>query len=233
MPVGNKPKSNYYSISKTGKIRHKGKDGNEYFYDFIEGRLVKIDLVEDVYEGEVINKYHFYLEGDEETDVLQAGESSSAARGIIMSLACIEGPIGVVRIAPYLKEHEGKTYTNVWFEHQGHTVDWKKEYVSRVPDVEELPTKGGKVYRDDTLRREYYRRMAQYIKGKLNPSADELYQGVPDTKPDPAPAPAAHRSPEDPSAYKNLYPDPAPVVVNKQVDARANINHIDDDDLPF
>ena len=238
MPVGNKPPTNYYSIAKdAGKIRYK-KGEDVYLYDFIEGDLAKLELVEDEYDGEPSNKYHFHLTSQDgtETDILQVGESSSAARGILMSLICIDGPIQHIRVAPYLKEHEGRTYTNVWFEHNGQTVDWKESITSKVPDIERIPTKSGKEFTDDTERRQFYRRIAVELKKRLG---QEAPAPIPTAQPQPVNQQTGEireesRGEAGDRAYNNKpsgeYKRPKP---NDYVDSAARLTDDVDDDLPF
>ncbi len=238
MPVGNKPPTNYYSIGKdTGKIRYK-KGNDEYLYDFIEGRLVRLELIEDEFEGEPSNKYHLHLANEDgtATDILQVGESSSAARGILMSLICIDGPIQHIRIAPYQKDHEGRVYTNVWFEHNGNTVDWKESITSKIPDVERIATKSGKEFTDDADRRQFYRRIAIELKKRLGQAqSDPIPQarteqvnehtGEITEEPKGDAGDRAYNTKPSPE-YKRPKP-------NDYVDSAARLTDDVDDDLPF
>lgn len=169
MPVGHQPTRRYFSISKEGKVRYKDPDTKqEHLYDFIEGILTKIDLVQDEYEGEVIYKWHFHLEDKEhtQTDVLQVGEASSAARGIIMSLFSVDGPIEHIYVRPYKKKDV--KYTNVWFEHNGETVDWDEQLIEALPEVDVIDT-GYKKIPNDGERRKFIRGLAARVKKqKLN-----------------------------------------------------------------
>jgi len=211
MPVGHSDHSSrkFYSISKDGKIRHKNRaTGQDEYYDHIEGILTKIDLVEDEYEGEISHKYHFYLEDEQhtQTDVLQVGEPSSAARGIIMSLFSIQGPIGWIRIAPYQKDApDGKKYTNVWFEHNGQTVDWNQNALDRVPEVKEVIHNGKHFGFDDSERRQFYRQLAAVVRNQKINIGQDTYQKQQEglarnqANPQGQPAPESNRS-ENPNS---------------------------------
>lgn len=189
MPVKNRKPVTYFSISKfdpsdrdkkrSCKVRTK-QDGKEYFYDVIEGLIVRIELEKDEYEGEKKFRwaFHFEDENHDALEILTVGETSSAARGIITTLASIEGPLGWISIAPYPKKGEdGKVYTNTWIEHNGETVDWLDVIKDNVPETKEVPV-GDKIYIDDSDRRRYYRALVARIKKeKLNISPEDFEAG--------------------------------------------------------
>lgn len=243
MPVGHAPSKRFFSISKNGKIRYKDRDTNqEHFYDYIEGILTKIDLVKDEYEGEEIYKWHFYLEDEHhtQTDVLQVGEASSAARGILMTLFCVDGPIGHVYISPY-KKPDSK-FTNVWVEHNRQTVDWKEEVKNAIPEAQVVQI-GTRQIVDDTERRKFFRLLAARIKNeKLGVSPAQAAATAPRPAPGPMQQPATP-APDKPAgsgpgmadAGSALYGDPARM---QQVISDDELNSIDwdnmgGDDLPF
>jgi hypothetical protein len=220
MPVGVHDKKNYYSISKDGKIRYKS--GNqEHLYDYIEGNLTKIDLVKDEYEGEVNFRYHFYLTDSNVTDILQVGEQSSAARGILLSLVSIAGPIQKIKIAPYAKTKDGKTYTNVWFEHNGQTSDWDKAILEQIPPVEEVKLQSGKTFLDDSARVAFFRKLAKRAKSKIYDAPTEIVDQH---------TGEITNTLDAPHPYGTIsHPAPQPV---KGFDLPENMDQIDDD-LPF
>lgn len=198
MPVSKKSVKNYYSFLKNsektpegGRIRHVDRNGNEEFFGDIEGILVGIELVKDEYEGAVNWKYHFKFEDQahQQIDILQVGETSSAARGLLTTLVSCEEPIGWVKVSPYLKDSDGTTYTNVWTEVNGATVDWKDEVKAAIPDVVETKNAIGEKQIDDSERRMFFRRIAKNITQKrlaghvtherVDPETGEVTSGGP------------------------------------------------------
>lgn len=177
MPFEKRQAYKYASISKEnhphGLIRHKDRDGNEYHFGTIKGILTQIELKKDEYQGEERFVYHFKFEDREHTEVniLQIGEAASAARGLLTTLMCCEEPIGWVSVSPYRKEYEGKEYTNVWVEVNGHTVEWKDEVKQKIPDTREVEF-GGKIHIDDGKRRKWFRKVAEHI------SQEKLHGGI-------------------------------------------------------
>jgi hypothetical protein len=238
MPVGHAPSKRYFSISKKGKIRYKDYNENkEYLYDYIEGILTRIELVEDTYEGEVITKWHLYLEDRDHSqiDVLQVGEASSAARSIITSLYCTPGQIGHIKISPYLKKVDGTSYTNVWYEHEGETVDWDKKVLEAVPDVEEVMV-GSKRVLDDSERRKFFRALASQVKKKkLNTRPEPQPEAPRGQQPPATPEPANNEKRK--SGPGNDASTSDPIYQQKQI-TDEELNTVDwddmgDDDLPF
>ena len=161
----------YYTISRQATVRHKNKLNEEEHYDYIEGLLTDIKLIEDEYDGDKRYVWHLVFEPEDGTyqEILQVGESSSAARGIIRSLFSVQGPIGWVKIGPYSKKPEGydKAFTNVWFEHEGHTVEWLPQLLEHEPDTEEHYINEKPII-DDTKRRHYYRKLVKRIVPRLS-----------------------------------------------------------------
>ena len=230
MPVENTESYSYYSISREGKIRStSGPDKGEQ-YDTIWGNLVGIDLMTDEYEGEKIMKWHFKLEDPEHSkvEILQVGEASSAARGIIMSLVSIEGNVHQVKFSPYRSSHGGKEYTNCAVYHRydetapfDKTPKWSKQMMDGLPDVEEIQLSDRKVF-DDGPRRIYIRQLAAHVKKqKLNLRKEQTTEKV------------------DEDTGEVLNPDPAqaaygepPAHVKQQPEEIHNFEDIDDT-LPF
>lgn len=228
MPVGANKTTNYYSLSKeVPKVRHKTQDGRELFFDYIEGLLTRIDHVEDEYQGRKVYKFMFHFEPSDHSykDILQVGENSSAARGILMSLYNVKGPIQHVKVAPYHKEHNGRNYTNVWFEHNGETVDWDKSITSKVPPVRTINA-GGREMKDDADRIDFFRRMANQIKQRLAAGA------VPGHSVDPETGEIYQPSPQqaEPTKQQRKPANVTPMPTNK-IDGDTDL--YDDDDLPF
>lgn len=191
MPVEQYTPTNYFTINKEGDIRGSSKQVKDQVFQSIWGVLVGIDLKEDEWEGEKIFKYQFKLEDPAhgQLDILQVGEKSSAARGIIMSLTAMDGPIRQVRFSPFTKKagSEGKTYTNVWVSQRDHqdqpwqdTPEWPKEMVEGMPEVETMIIGDQKVL-NDWERRKYIRQMAAHLKKhRLNIRAHQSNDDLPD-----------------------------------------------------
>ena len=240
MPVGHRPAYNYYSINKNGKIRSTSGDDKNEEYDFLWGILSGIDLQKDEWEGEVIYKYHFKLEDPIEggVDILQVGEASSAARGIIMSLMGLD-KICQVKFTPFTKTSDGRTYTNVWVEHRTHVnndwekcPEWAKDVIDHLPDVNEVELSDGRSILDDGERRKYIRGLAARIKKtKLNTLPESTGTGLnPGERVDDRTGEVIDHS----SATNAAYGAPAPEKV-KQKPEELHADDFDDmdDDLPF
>lgn len=230
-----------------GRIRHRDRNGNETFYGEIEGILTGIELVKDEYEGAVNWKYHFRFEDQahSQVDILQVGENASAARGILTTLICCDDPegIGWVKVSPYLGESDGTTYTNVWVEVNGHTVDWKDEVVESIPDVKVFTNAIGEKNIDSSERRMFFRRIAKNITtkklaGKVVHQLDEhVDQGTGEvnyaSQPQREPGSREPRQPEaDGKAMaERLAGDPHPAEEPEPVDM-TGWDEVEDD-LPF
>lgn len=216
-PVGTRPSINYYSINKNGKIRATSGEDKNAEYDFLWGVLTGIDLHKDEFEGETVYKYLIKLEGPlhGEQDILQVGEASSAARGIILSLYSIGGKINQVKLTPYNKIIDGRTYTNVWIEHRSHqdndwgkTPEWDKVAVDHMPEQKEIVLSDGRKILDDGERRKFIRGLAARIKkNKLNvreteyvdEATGEVYDGrqLAEATYAPPPAPEKHKATQE------------------------------------
>ena len=237
MPAGHRPSINYYSINKNGKIRSTSGNDKDTEYDFLWGVLVGIDRMKDSYEGDVHHKWHFKLEDPlhGSMDVLQIGEKSSAARGLIMSLISIPGIIRQIKITPFNKNHDGKTYTNVWLECREHEADpwenspeWTKQVVDHMPEQKEVKLSDGSIVLDDGERRKYIMGLAARIKKtKINaPKTNGLADGE---RMDPATGEVMDHTAASEAAYR----EPAPEKV-KQIPEEIHTDFDDmDDDLPF
>jgi hypothetical protein len=172
MPVDNFETYKYYSVGKNGKIRSTGGEDKDVEYDFLYGILTSIDLKEDVYEGEKNFKWHFKLETPEHdhVEILQMGEGSSAARGLMISLMSIPGPIYQIRVIPYKHKPDGydKTFTNLSVRYRNEPdgdwekIEWDQTILDHLP-----PSREGD--NDNRERRIYIRQLAVRIKKqKLN-----------------------------------------------------------------
>lgn len=183
MPVEEIKTVKWYSINKKGRIRSTSGADKDHQYESLWGVLVGIELKEDVYDGEETFKYQFKLEDPihSHLEILQVGEASSAARGIIMSLFSIPTErIHLVNFAPYTKTVDEKTYTNVWVKYaedtgqQWQDTEWDKVVMEHLPDVKEVKVRD-KTYLDDTDRRKYIQGLAARIKKtRLNIRADQV-----------------------------------------------------------
>lgn len=245
MPVGNNKPVSYFSLSKKngGSLRYKEKDTDqEFFYDYIQGVLVGIELKDDVYEGKKINKYYFKFEPADHSSIefLTIGEDASAARGLIAALVTIpDEDIHQIQVRPYtttnVHEGEEKTFVNV-------DVSYRRNEAQpwiRLIDLEDTKPLYRKIFKnmpgDKQPRRHYVERMVVTVKDRLNtgPSnktsefvdqngeihdgrdhADNLYGGG--EKGQPGNRPTPHRP-----VQQN--------IGSKQVDPFADM----DDDLPF
>ena len=232
MPVEKGKTFSYFSISKEGKIRSTSGNDKDEKYKFIWGVLVGIEFVKDSWEGETIYKYHFKLEDPSHgsMDILQVGEASSAARGMIMSLISIPGNIHQVKFTPFNKNHDGRTYTNVWVEHRTHEADpwedtpeWDKKITKHLPDIKEVKLSDGRNILDDGERRKYIRGLAARIKKtKLNLRPDEVVDEE------------TGEIMDGRQAAESAYGEPAPEKVTQQREELHEHNFDDmDDSLPF
>lgn len=98
----------WFSISKDGRIRHT-ENGEEQFFNYLEGCLVDILTKQDTYEGNEIEKIDFIIKADPNGDekfTLSCGRHTTFTRNILNRLANLD-EIGKVRITPYTFEREG------------------------------------------------------------------------------------------------------------------------------
>jgi hypothetical protein len=248
MPVFEKQRTKYYTISKEdhpdGLIRHKDMSGQIHHYGGLEGILTSIDLKEDEYEGEINMKWYFRFEDRDHSmvEILQIGETSSAARSLIMTLISCEERVGWVKIAPYRKNVDGKTYTNLWTEVNGQTIEWKEEVIGNLPEVKEVMV-GDKPVLDDTARRKYVRMLARRvmdhkISGTIvhEDGTEADYSGQ-----EPPEQPAGDSSPQAPDGKQQaeqLYDHKKETLSNDSPGQKKDEVNMDgwediDDDLPF
>lgn len=121
MPAMNFSNTNkrYYSVDKvTGKIRAKIKTDEgvvEMFYDYMSGRLVKVERREEMFENRPTVKIQFHLanDNDDYVDVLQGGQGTAWVNDILNRLANVPDLSAWVRITPYLaddKNDKSKKY---------------------------------------------------------------------------------------------------------------------------
>lgn len=183
MPVQNRKPIIFYTVSRNHKIRRtsEGPQKNEE-YDMIWGILTSIKLMEDSYEGRPTYKYYFNFEPPSHdcTEILQAGQSSSCARGIILSLASIPGKIRQVRIRVYKAETERSEFTNAYVEYRDNSeqewkkIEWDKEIVEAMPASEPVMIRGREEW-DDTKRLHFLEKLRKMVSEK------KLEGGGPDT----------------------------------------------------
>ncbi len=254
MPTFERTSRRYYTISKEdhpeGLIRRKDREGNVYHTGGIEGILTSIELKEEEWEGERQIKWHFKFEdrAHSQTDILQIGETASAARGLLMTLVSCPGKAGWVSVAPYRSKNEDKTYTNVWVEINGQTVDWLEEVQENLPEVEYVEV-GDKQVPNDTDRRQYVRKLAQRVLNEklagtiVHPDGTEAtYSG--DEAPTPAETQPQKKNPSQPTGHapaETLYGEDEPAeTAEPQTKVPPKENDVDmtswediDDDLPF
>lgn len=171
----------YYSISKeNNKIRHKTRDSVEEFSDWIEGYLTNVEVRESEYEGQTIAKVVFTFSGkDGSEDILQTGESSIFTRMALNRLASIEGPIGLVRMAAYIWEYEGKKLTCCSLQHRGQKMPLKFKSRSQGGEIPDqiIQMVGKKEVKDDTDRVEFFRELIVRLQSQL-PSQSATALGI-------------------------------------------------------
>lgn len=241
-PVKNRTPITYYSISREGKIRHKdSRTGVEKIYDTIEGYLVSIQLKEKEYEGEKRTVWYFTFEDKEhdQMDILQVGEASSAAHGILTSLASHPGNLGWVSISPKLSkpDDKGKQYTNVWVEIDGKTTDWLPAIKNNIPELEEVRLPSGKKILDNSKRLDFYRGVAAKVKKeKLNLREEEYDKQKQERKKKPLNPTDDNRRSGASNKQPKHQPEPPPPededLGGKDLNSIDNWDDIDDD-LPF
>lgn len=244
MPVENQEKFTWYKINKEGRIEctskgpHKGHE-----YDILWGILVGIEPKEDSWEGETYYNYHLHLQhpADDSIEILQVRESSSAARGIMLSLYCIPGQIRQVRFNPYRSTYQDKTYTNVSLMYRDHESDtwekvpeWPKELTEHLPPVKEITLTNGKKVIDDGDRVKYIRGIYARIKKQKLTGAGE------DTRKRPSGAISEQVDPDTgeiitsiTDASEALYRSPAQAKPALEANVIPDDFEDMDDDLPF
>lgn len=160
MGLEQRPQAKYSTIGKdSGKIRHK--DGEtEVLYDSLVAKLYKIELREETYKGNTFNRYHFHLKDGDKLFILQSSETSAFSRSLINALANIDYN-RKIRIAPYQKTYEDRTYAVPYVEQSGESVSWRVP-PEEIPDVEYVNV-GGKQVANDSARNKFYKAMASRI----------------------------------------------------------------------
>ena len=130
-----------------GKIRRRTKDGNEEFYKSVEGKFKGISMRESEYNGAPVNFYDFHLVDGNDEFVLSINRASSVARSIVLNLASVKSFAGTtIRISPWLKENNGKQFTNISVYQNNEKLGWVTNELPEVPTV----TVGSDVVKDDS-----------------------------------------------------------------------------------
>lgn len=249
MPVEEIKTVKYYSINKNGRIRSTSGQDKDQQYESLWGILVGIELVEDSFEGKKNYKYQFKLEDPlhDHLEILQVGEASSAARGIILSLMSIPGRINLVHFSPYQKTVDDNAYTNVWVKHADKTgqawqeIEWDKKLTDHLPPQKEVRF-GDRVELDDWERRKYIRGIAARIKKtKLNLREDQVEQsGLKSTESITPDGEIVDKASATRAVYEDPRPAPEKVTQRPQElhskeneDGYKSVFDDADDDLPF
>lgn len=178
MGLGNSPDMIYLSISKdTGKIRCKDGD-SEVHYDYMEGVLESVELRRESYQGSEFYKYYFMFRDGEQVLALQSSEGSSFSRSLLNSLCGLDDMGVVVRVTPYQKSYQERTYTVPYVTVGGASVSWAVA-PEGIPDAERVQV-GDKMVLDDKARREFFRKMAARVNARLE-SVEVDESGLGDT----------------------------------------------------
>ena len=182
MPAMNFSSTNkrYYSIDKvTGKIRAKIKTADgvvEKNYDALDGRLVKIERRDEMFEGRPTVKIQFHLANDTDDfiDVLQSGQGTAFVNDILNRLANVPDLTAWVRLTPYLSEdknNKDKKYLHGSLRVCRGESD-KGEIIKGKYTFEEIPAPKQVVFRgethsDDSERRTFFDGVIADINARL------------------------------------------------------------------
>ena len=152
-----------------GKITcRSSRDAERETYDFVEGELTGITRHDANINGKDISFYDFAIKNRGDKYVLSVPMDGSVARGIILPLANIPTFSGVLlRISPWLKND----YTNISVYAHGQKVNWVVE-PKELPALEEVVTKGGKKFVDDSARMDFINDLVDQINKRLAAEAN-------------------------------------------------------------
>lgn len=130
-----------------GKIRRRTKDGNEEFYKAVEGKFKGVSVRESEFNGAPVTYYDFHLTDGNDELIVSVNRASSVARGIVLNLASAKSFAGsIIRIEPWAKENNGKTFTNISVYQNGEKLSWVTSELPEVPTV----TVGSAIVKDDS-----------------------------------------------------------------------------------
>jgi hypothetical protein len=140
--------------------------------------------MEDSYEGRKVYKYNFRFEEPDHSgiNILQAGESSSCARGILISLASINGPIRQVKIRVYKADTDVGEFTNAHVEYRDESsepwvkAEWRKSIMDRMPPAQKVTIRGREEW-DDTERLRFLESVSKHIAEKKLDVTGLHYEG--------------------------------------------------------